>query len=113
MIIEEKVRNHINSNSAVKAYIERQPEISGKFILVEKTGGGGNSDGVTPATIALQCYAPSLYEAAELNEQMKNVMKKLALDSKICKVKLNSDYPFPDTRTKEYRYQAVYNITYV
>ncbi len=112
MIIEEKVRDHINSNSQVKAYTERQPELSGKFIIIEKTN-GGKRDRLRSSTIVLQSYAPSLAEAVELNEQMIPIMEALALDESIGSVSLNSDYPFPDTRTKEYRYQAVYNITYL
>lgn len=112
MTIEKRVRDHINSKSAVKAYTERQSELSGKFIVLEKTN-GGKRDRLRSATIALQSYAPSLAEAMELNEQIIPIMEALALDESIGSVSLNSDYPFPDTRTKEYRYQAVYNIIYL
>ena len=60
----------------------------------------------------MQSYAPSLFEAAELNERVKAAMDDLILLPDIFSAKLDSDYNFTDTATKQYRYQAVYNITY-
>lgn len=82
------------------------------FALIEKTG-GGMREHIQSAMIVIQSYAPTLYKAAVLNELIKNAMlyKAPALDE-ICSVQLNSDYNFTDTRTKNYRYQAVYEIKY-
>ena len=53
-----------------------------------------------------------MYEAAKLNEELKEAIFKLRWSKEVGGVKLNSDYNFTDTRTKKYRYQAVFDITY-
>ena len=51
-----------------------------------------------------------MFEAAKLNEKIKNLMYDLTTISEVSKVKLNSDYNFTDTETKRYRYQAIFDI---
>lgn len=82
-----------------------------KFLLIQKTG-GGKREHINDATIAIQSFAPSLYETAQLNEVLKIAMEFLVENDEICSVNLNSDYNFTDTQTKRYRYQAIYNIVY-
>lgn len=62
--------------------------------------------------IAIQSYADSMYEAAELNERVKTVMADAVALDDITKVDLNSDYNYTDTANKRYRYQAVFDITH-
>lgn len=64
------------------------------------------------ATFALQSYADSMYEAALLNREVINKMRKMITLDEIFKVKLNSDYNFTDPNTKKYRYQCIFDITY-
>jgi hypothetical protein len=53
-----------------------------------------------------------MFEAATLNEQVKQaVFDSVSLDE-ITAVSLNSDYNYTDTATKRYRYQAVFVITH-
>jgi hypothetical protein len=54
----------------------------------------------------------SFLDAAELNEEVKAVMEDLIARDDIVMVDLNSDYNYTDNTTKEYRYQAVYQITH-
>ena len=96
----------------IKVYIEEPKNAGDKFVLVEKTG-GTESVGLNTATFAVQTYGKTRYEAAELNEKVKEAMYKMAgPDSVATKVELNSDYNFPDLTTKRYRFQSVYDITY-
>ncbi|KZK42749.1 Phage-associated protein [Lactococcus cremoris] len=53
-----------------------------------------------------------MYEAAKLNEKLKEVVEQLIELNEISNVSLNSDYNFTDTETKEYRYQAVFDINH-
>ena len=95
----------------VKAYGEKPKNEGKKFILVEKTG-SSETDHIKSAVIAIQSYADSKYHAAELNELLKEKMEEMIRLPDISKCKLNSDYPYPDTTTKEERYQAVFDIVY-
>ena len=111
-MIEKIILDYLNENlENVIAYMERpaDPEVS--YILVEKTG-GGESNPIYNATIAIQSIAESMYKAASLNEEIKDLMSgAISLDG-VAKVELNSDYNFTDTSTKQYRYQAVFDITH-
>ncbi len=53
-----------------------------------------------------------MYEAAVLNEEVKEAVEGMITLDEVSKVSLNSDYNFTDTTTKEYRYQAVFDINY-
>lgn len=83
-----------------------------KYIVIEKVGSGGENL-LGNAIIAIQSIsAVSLYEAATLNEIVKQAMFEMPDSQNVYGVKLNSDYNFTNTETKEYRYQAVFNIYY-
>lgn len=111
-MIETIILDYLNENlENVTAYMERpaDPEVS--YVLVEKTG-GGESNHIYNATIAIQSFAESMYKAASLNEEIKDLMRgAISLDG-VAKVELNSDYNFTNTSTKRYRYQAVFDITH-
>lgn len=84
----------------------------GPFIVIEKTG-SSMENWICESTIAIQSYADSLYNAAELNAQVINAMLTGAVTlDEITRVDLNSDYNFTDTETKRPRYQAVFDVTH-
>ena len=72
----------------------------------------GRNDHIITTTIAVQSYAPSLYEAMVLNESVKSAMEGFAQLANVTRVELDTDYNFTNTVTKQYRWQAVYNITH-
>lgn len=57
-------------------------------------------------------YAPSLYKAAALNEDVKAALDNAIVLDDIARAKLNSDYNYTDTAKKLYRYQCVYDFTH-
>jgi hypothetical protein len=106
-IVKEFLDNHLN----MPVLLEKKRNLTGKFVLLEKTGGTSRNQ-LHSATVAVQSYADSLYEAALLNQEIKNVMSNLIEVENVSGVHLNSDYNFTDTETKQYRYQAVFDINY-
>ena len=109
-MIEKTIFDFLNERN-IQAYMEVTPDMPKEYVLIEKTG-GGESDGIKHATIAIQSFSTSLFRTATLNEKLKDVMRDcIALDN-ICKCELNSDYNYTDTQRKKYRYQAVFDITY-
>ena len=72
------------------------------MVTIEKTG-SSETNHIKTSTFAIQSYGKSLYEAAELNEVVKEVMMDgldgLAGLDEIVSVSLNSDYNFTDTTT--------------
>ena len=53
-----------------------------------------------------------MFEAAELNDRVIETMYGLIDYDEVTHVELNSNYNYTDTTTKEYRYQAVFDITH-
>ena len=110
-MIETTVLDYLSSALPEPCSLEVPERPPARFVLLEKTG-SSRKNFINTATFAVQSYAPSLVEAAELNERVKAAMDDLILLPDIFSAKLDSDYNFTDTATKQYRYQAVYNITY-
>lgn len=110
-MIETEIKEFLDGHLSVPSFLERPEEPPDFYILFEKTSGGSNNY-LPSSTIAFQSYAPSLYEAAALNEKLKIAVESMITLDSISKIKLNSDYNFTDTETKEYRYQAVYDINH-
>lgn len=81
------------------------------FVVIEKTG-SSRINHIDSATVAVQSYAATMYDAAALNERVKAAMlDSITLDS-ISRAALNSDYNYTDTASKHYRYQAVFDVTF-
>ncbi|MBS4750970.1 hypothetical protein KG091_07750 [Carnobacteriaceae bacterium zg-ZUI78] len=110
-MIELIVKEYLSLRLDVPSFFEREPHMPDKCIIIEKTSGSYKNK-LKSATIAIQSYANTLYEAALLNENVKDVMDKIIELDTISGVHLNSDYNFTDTEMKLYRYQAVFDIFY-
>lgn len=110
-MIELVIKNYLDGHLDVPSFFEHQNGITGKYVLIEKIG-GGKSNELKSSVFAFQSYADSLFESAALNEQVKEVVEAMIEVSEITGIHLNSDYNFTDEQTKKYRYQAVYDINY-
>lgn len=108
-MIEKIVLDFLNNILDVPVCMEKQNVK--KYVLIEKTG-SGCVDYINTATFAIQSYGASLYEAASLNESVKEAMNKIIELDEISSVSLNTDYNYTDTETKKYRYQAIYDLVY-
>lgn len=111
-MIEKTILDYLTTElSPVSVYMEVPANPPSTYVIVDKTG-SSEKNHVKSATIALQSVANSLYEAATLNETVKAKMDAAISLNSICRSKLNSDYNFTDTKTKKYRYQAVYDLVH-
>ncbi len=108
-MIELTVLNYLTEELDVPVYMETPENIPESYVLVQKLG-SGRDNRLDRATFALQSIAPSLYEAAVLNENVKAAMD--TMNDGIFGADLNSDYEYTNQQTKQYRYQAVYDIYY-
>lgn len=110
-MIESIVISYLNTNLSVSCYMEKPEAQPDKYVIVQKTG-SRRDNRINHATFAIQSYAPSMYQAAELNELVKAKMDSIVSLSTVYASELNSDYNFTDTTDKKYRYQCVYELTY-
>ena len=111
MMIETIVLDYLSSVLPEPCSLEVPERPPALFVVLEKTG-SSSENYINTASFAVQSYAPSLFEAAELNERVKAAMDDLIQLPDIFSSDLDSDYNFTDTSTKRYRYQAVYDIIY-
>ncbi|EMF0144709.1 hypothetical protein OSF83_002537 [Enterococcus hirae] len=110
-MIEIIIKQYLDSHLSVPSFLEQSGKMLDSYILFEKTG-SSKRNYLSSATFAFQSYAGSLYDAAKLNEELKEVVENMIELDEISNVQLNSDYNFTDTTTKKYRYQAVFDINH-
>ena len=111
-MIEVIIYNYLKtafSSEEVSVYMERPATPESSYVLIEKTG-GGEENHIQTATLAIQSISTSLYNAAALNEKVKEFMRAAVSLDEVAKVEVNSDYNFTDSDSKTYRYQAVFDI---
>lgn len=110
-MIEKTILDYlVSALTNIPVYMEVPKTPPSVYVVIDKTG-SAEADRLRTATLAIQSIGPSLYEAACLSERVISAMKSATLKD-VFGIKLNSDYNFTDTETKEYRYQAVFDITY-
>ena len=118
-MIEETIINYlISKDLSVRYHVypevpENPPET---YLVIEKTG-SGRTNRINRAMIAIQSVArkdrgKSLLDAMKLNEEVLQAMDEIIELPDISRCELNSDYNFTNTQTREYRYQAVFNLYY-
>jgi hypothetical protein len=110
-MIEEILLKYLKDAASVETYVGMPAKLPPRFWVIEKVG-GGEENFLKHATVAIKSYEESEYEAAKLNELLKESMRQVVSLDSISGYELNSDYSFMDTVRKLPRYQAVFNFFY-
>ena len=117
-MIEEVIRNYLIAQElegiGSNVFLET-PEpgsVPEEYILLERTGSSMRNH-IETATIAIQSVSSvSLYRAALINNAVKLAMLYgLPQENAVFGCRINTDYNYTNTATKQYRYQAVFQIT--
>ena len=108
-MIEKIVLDYLNETLEYPTYTQEQNKGEKYFYLIQKVGSGVENK-INTSMIAIQSYAPSRLEAAEMNYAMIEAMDDIIQLDEIGKCKKNSDYDYTDTSKKRYRYQALFEI---
>ena len=112
-MIEKIIKDYLSECLApISVTMERPAELPDTYVLIEKTG-SSLQNGIRTASVAIQSYGPSLYEAAALNEAVIEDMLRITTLDSVSACELDSDYNFTNTTTKQYRYQAVFDVAYI
>lgn len=110
-MIESTIIEYLSGQLTVPVYGGMPPYPPASFVTVEKTG-GRRENLLDAATLAVQSWAASIEQAAQLNEQVKAAMfDSVELDS-ISSCDLDTDYNYTDGVRKRPRYQAVFDLVY-
>lgn len=111
-MIEQLVIQYLNSVMDVPVYAEI-PEgatDADTYVVIDKSG--SQRDGrIESAVIIAYSYAPSKFEAAALNDAVKEALLNIDTLDTVSAVRLNSDGNATDDQMKNYRYQCVTVIT--
>lgn len=111
-MIEKIFLDWLKTKTTVKVATEHENDEPENLVIIEKVG-STYDDRLRTARFAVQSYGKTLYEAANLNEEMIEICLQATEVENIFNVDLNGDYNFPDIERKRYRYQAVIVITYI
>lgn len=118
-MIETVILNYLNMMLDVPVLMELPevpsedfPSFPEELVIIELVG-KSVEDRLTDASIALQSYGATLYQAAALDEQVRMAMEQITEFTDISGVHLSSNYNHTDPDTKRYRYQCVYEVYYV
>lgn len=109
-MIEIIVRDHLSKNFIIPVHTERPVSPPKTYILIQRVGGKCRC-GISKAMIAVHSIAPSMQKAAELNAKIQAAMKELG--GNVGAVDINATSNYTNTQTKEYRYQTLFQITYM
>jgi len=87
------------------------PAQTADYVIIDQTG-SSFSNRIKTTTFAIQSYGATLYDAMVLNDSVHEAMDRFTEHPSVAGVHLETDYNFTDTATKQYRWQAVYQITH-
>lgn len=110
-MIEKTVLDYLSGALSEPVCMELPENLPEALVYLEKTG-SGRRNRINTATLAVQSYGRTLFDAAQLNERVKAAMDGLVCLDAVTRVELNTDYQFNDTARKRNRYQAVFDITH-
>lgn len=94
-------------------FAERPKNPPKEYYIIEKTA-AAEENHISMATVAVQSISSvSMLNAASMSKAAEKAMKALPELPDIGRCQLNSAYNFTDPETREYRYQAVFDIYYM
>lgn len=117
-MIESIIRDYLSDKLSAPIYITEPEEKPESFFTLQRVS-AGMVNKINAATIEFYCYAPTKYEAALLDEELKTVLLGddvtalgITEDPAIFSCKYGGGNDAPDTAKKLYRYRAYYNFAY-
>lgn len=110
-MIEILMLEHLQERLGIPVYAEVPEKKPERFIVIRK-GDERRDNFLRCATMLARSYAPSLLAAMELSQQVLGAMDIFPEHPRISGCYCTGDYNFTDEETKQYRYQAVFDIYY-
>lgn len=109
MIIEKEILNYLNSEDVgLTAYAERPNNPPTEYCLVARVSGEINET-IRRATVDIDVYSDTLYNASVLNEQLITAMNDFVHDS-VSKIDCVGDAQNMDLQNKIYAYRTTWQI---
>lgn len=110
-MIEQTVKEYLDTVlEDVKVFLEIPKQMPDKFIVFQLIN-RGIENRINEATLEFRSYAPTKYEAALLDEKLRDAMESMHEGTDIS-CRLGGGNDDPDTTLKKYRYRCYYNLYY-
>lgn len=112
MLIEKVVLDYLKTElDTDNVYVEVPYPMPDEFVTIQTTGRGKENQ-INAVTLDIRSYAETKYEAAVLDEKVREAMEKIIELDNISSSKLGGGNDSPDTTTKRHRYRCFYNLFY-
>lgn len=113
-LIEKTVIEYLSRTLETEhVYAERPINLPDEYYVIERTS-SGEINHIQMATIVIQSISGiSMLRAAEMNQAVLKVMPSIVQETDVSCSRLNSAYNYTDTQSKQYRYQAVFDLYYM
>lgn len=109
-MIEVRVKTYLETAlEGVSVWLETPKDISGKFVVIQLVD-RDEKNLIDGATIEIRSYADSKYDAAVLDESVRDAMR--TLNESDITAHLGGGNDATDTSLKKYRYRCYYNLYY-
>ena len=112
MIIEKKIIEYLKPLLSVDVLAESPEDESLPYVRIERVGRTIKNH-ITTDSVAFQSYGRTMLEAADLDEEVQELMKGIVSLDEISRISLQSNYNASDTSRMKYRYQCIYDIVYI
>lgn len=110
-MIEETVKNYLETVlEGIPVYLETPKDMPEKFIVFQLID-RGEENYINAATLEFRSFAGSKYDAALLDESLRNAMKAFHEGTDIS-CHLGGGNDDQDSALKMYRYRSYYNLYY-
>lgn len=110
-MIEAIILHYLEAHLTDPVYMLRPADPPARYYLLELTG-ASLSETIFSVTLALQSYAPTLLDAAEMSRAAIDAMIGAVELDEVARVDLNTNYNYTDPETKQPRYQAVFDVVH-
>ena len=113
-LTETATVNGVSTTAHIPVSAETPPGPPGKYVVVERTGGGEEQTGLLRATFAVRSCAPTLMEAMGLSGRVRTAMRLLPTLPCVFSCRCTREYNFSNPADKHRRrYQAVFDVLYL
>ena len=110
-MLEITIIGYLGTHITAPVYAEIPAGKPERFVVVEKMG-GERENYIDTAAVSFRSFGPSLLDAMKLNEEVMAAVETMTDLDEICCCEYGGDFNDSDTASKQYCYQAMYNITY-
>lgn len=111
-MIEKTLYDYLKKELSVPVYMEVPPKPAKSFVTIQKID-GGRTNKINAATISIESYAESKFDACSLSELVKETMEEMGETSTdVYSCKLGGESDSSDLENKRYRYETIWNLYY-